>query len=188
MTSGDLHLWCHFPFWEVRKYMELGPIHPISTPNPPPLSVGGMKPLGLAWPEPARTPTIQGTLGGAAGSARAPGLRGRWPEGRAEPPRAPALFVSRGGSAPRVNSGDACCVDFKWVWVKTKPPYEPQALVFGSICQGNPFWVRRFDPQPNPAMRRGAEIRLAFVCSGHFRRLDLACQMRDCYCRWGIHQ
>ena len=41
-----------------------------------------------------------------------------------------------------------------WACVKIKPP-GPQVLVFGSIYQGNPFWVPIFDPQPYDSTRMG---------------------------------
>ena len=43
------------------------------------------------------------------------------------------------------------------VWVKIRPPgIGPQVLVFGSIYQGNPFWVPIFDPQPYGHVVRSA--------------------------------
>ena len=35
-----------------------------------------------------------------------------------------------------------------WVWGKKNTQTKRSALVVGSICQGNPFWVPIFDPQP----------------------------------------
>ena len=63
----------------------------------------------------------------------------------------PAAGEPRLRGAPKAW-GDASPVEpppFTWVWVKIKPTGNgPQVLVHVSICQGKPFWVPIFDPQP----------------------------------------
>ena len=49
-----------------------------------------------------------------------------------------------------------------WVWEKVNPPgYGPQGLVFGSIYQGKPFWVRIFDPWPCVVLLRKGKMQIA---------------------------